>query len=440
MDKRRWFGGLVRRQKSATDNLHNHKLHAANRIAQCIKERIGAAVSTNPALTRSDIACGKGIVFIPSAVDGASSHTGKVSHEIHKTKKRKGFLDISWSPMNSETVADDIDKEDTQFSGSDERLTKYQRHGRPYLVSSGIEDGIKFIFTMSPYMSKIASEADFIQTDITYDECKEYPYIFNAVAFDKVSMEWVVVARIRLNSQSSEGYALCFKKMFDRCRTSNEDFELGSTLLGIVTDWSDAEINGLRKAAGKKSAEKLLQGCKVHWQRSCQHIADKVLSSQDKKEKSIFMKICSQIQKLDSSVNIIACFEALCGVRPIIELQKLIPSVCSIEDAKFIDDDCNWSSAKHWAQWWARCDHLKMLSKAFTTMEVDIWKQCPSSTNAVERRNKECKSDTPQCLKLAMMKVYKVDKVACLKHIAAEEGSVLSYRSKTEEARRMQAL
>ena len=122
-------------------------------------------------------------------------------------------------------------------------------------------------------------------------------------------MEWVVVARIRLNSQSSEGYALCFQKMFDRCRTSNEDFELGSTLLGIVTDWSDAEINGLRKAAGKKSAEKLLKGCKVHWQRSCQRIADKVLSSQDKKkEKSIFMKIiCSQIQKLDSSVNIIAC-------------------------------------------------------------------------------------------------------------------------------------
>ena len=47
----------------------------------------------------------------------ASSHTGKVSHEIRKTKKRKGFLDTSWSPMNFETVADDIDKEDTQFSG-----------------------------------------------------------------------------------------------------------------------------------------------------------------------------------------------------------------------------------------------------------------------------------------------------------------------------------
>ena len=69
--------------------------------------------------------------------------------------------------MNFEAVVDDIDKDDIGFSGGDEQLTKYRRYGRPYLVSSGMEDGIKFIFTMSPYMSKIASEADFIQTDIT---------------------------------------------------------------------------------------------------------------------------------------------------------------------------------------------------------------------------------------------------------------------------------
>ena len=62
-----------------------------------------------------------------------------------------------------------------------------------------------------------------------------------------------------------------------KCLTSVEvamkTFELGSTLQGVVTDWSDAEINGL----------KLLKGCKVHWQRSCQRVADKVLSSHDRK-------------------------------------------------------------------------------------------------------------------------------------------------------------
>ena len=52
-----------------------------------------------------------------------------------------------------------------------------------------------------------------------------------------------------------------------------------------------------------------------------------------------------------------------------------------------------------------------MLSKSFSKMDEDVWKSCPRTTNAVERRNKDCKSDTPQCLKLAMIKVYKVDKL-----------------------------
>ena len=38
-----------------------------------------------------------------------------------------------------------------------------------------------------------------------------------------------------------------------------------------------------------------------------------------------------------------------------------------------------------------------------------------------------------------MSKVYKIDKVACLKHIAAQHKTSLSYRSRTEEARRTAA-
>ena len=80
----------------------------------------------------------------------------------------------------------------------------------------------------------------------------------------------------------------CFKKLFDKCQSINEDFELGSTLQGIITDWSDAEINGLKRAVGKKTAEKLLKGCKVYWQRSCQRAAERVLSSQDRKRERVF--------------------------------------------------------------------------------------------------------------------------------------------------------
>ena len=39
-----------------------------------------------------------------------------------------------------------------------------------------------------------------------------------------------------------------------------------------------------------------------------------------------------------------------------------------------------------------------------------------------------------------MIKVYKVDKVACLKHMTAQEGVALLYRSRSEEARRNNAI
>ena len=157
-DSRRWFGGIFRSQKAPTKNLHNHKIHSSTKIAQCVKEKINNATSANPALTPFEIACGKGIGFIPSAVDQASSHTGKVSQEIKRTKQLKGMNDKNWSPMNFEETANEIDKEDNQISGC--QMDKYKQYGRPYLVASGFEEGIKYVFTMSPIMAKVASEAD----------------------------------------------------------------------------------------------------------------------------------------------------------------------------------------------------------------------------------------------------------------------------------------
>ena len=42
-----------------------------------------------------------------------------------------------------------------------------------HMLSAGIDGKIRFVFIMSPLMTKVATESDFIQCDITYDECKE---------------------------------------------------------------------------------------------------------------------------------------------------------------------------------------------------------------------------------------------------------------------------
>ena len=66
-------------------------------------------------------------------------------------------------------------------------------------------------------------------------------------------------------------------------------------------------------------------------------------------------------------------------------LQEKYPLLCSIEDAVSIDDNCDWSSAKHWAQWWIRAKHLKILSPMFSSVPETL-KDCPTTTNAVERK------------------------------------------------------
>ena len=184
-DGRRWIGGLVRCQKYSTDNLHNHKLHAASKISQCVQSKIAAAITTNPSLTTADITCGKGLGFLPAAVDGASCNSDRVSLAVKRAKVKTGLTEKHWSPLDFEEVANSIDREDNDFSGDgNDKLEIYRRIGRPYLVSAGLEAGIKFIFTMSPHMATIAANSEFIQTDITYDNCKEYTYIINAVSFN----------------------------------------------------------------------------------------------------------------------------------------------------------------------------------------------------------------------------------------------------------------
>jgi hypothetical protein len=57
----------------------------------------------------------------------------------------------------------------------------------------------------------------------------------------------------------------------------------------------------------------------------------------------------------------------------------------------------------------------------------------------VERRNAECKSKQPVALQHALANVYKLDKSVCAKHLAALDGCSVSYRDRSENARRSAA-
>ena len=136
--------------------------------------------------------------------------------------------------------------------------------------------------------------------------------------------------------------------------------------------------------------------------------------------------------------RVCTCFEVLCSQQNADQLLGTINSLTP-EEASFVDKWCNWSKAKNWAEWWLRPKHLQMLHKDFSTMDTSVWGRSPSTTNAVERLNAECKSKLPVTLQHALSNVYKLDKSVCGKHLAALNECSVSYREKTETSKRASA-
>ena len=105
-----------------------------------------------------------------------------------------------------------------------------------------------------------------------------------------------------MDKEGTKAHALAFKKPFQKCEDDHPEFNPGESLMGIVTDWSDAEISGLKEAIGKETATKVLRGCKIHWARSWQRVQDCIACSHDKPhEKALFSRIAAHISDIKGS-------------------------------------------------------------------------------------------------------------------------------------------
>ena len=104
-------------------------------------------------------------------------------------------------------------------------------------------------------MSSILGKAEFVEADITFNESREYPYLFNLVAFEDTTLEWTIVSRVRMDKEGAKAHALAFRKSFQKCEEDFPTFQPGMSLTGVVTDWSDAEILGLGQGCWKRNSK-----------------------------------------------------------------------------------------------------------------------------------------------------------------------------------------
>lgn len=64
--------------------MHNHKIHSPSAVSTFVKESIISAVIASPRLTADDLAAGRGLQFIPGAIDNAATNKDKL-RGIRKT-------------------------------------------------------------------------------------------------------------------------------------------------------------------------------------------------------------------------------------------------------------------------------------------------------------------------------------------------------------------
>ena len=416
-----------------------------------------SAVTASPRLTADDLAAGRGLQFIPGAVDNAATNKDKIRGIRRKALEHFGHqkgtcINMSFittmprlklfcnaglaSLVGFNKIIQNLDQKDKQIEGlnaTNSKLREYNMIGHPYMRDYCISPDMSYQFIMSPFMSKVMADADFLQTDVTYGENKILPYLFNATVFDEVTMKWVIVARLRCNKENAEMYKKAFTLMFDTCRSDEPSYDEHKNLQGIVIDWSDTERSGIIKALGSELASKLLRGCAVHWTRSYQRVAVRVStkSSIEMKQKvrEAFEHIAQAIPNLANENQVQQCFAALKGSVVVSSIAALVPKLTG--DHVSAAEACStWSFAKAWVDWWTRPYHLKMLCKCLSDMSLTAWSTCPSTTNAVERLNLASKAPQAISMMHAMVDVYRMDKAVVMEHQAAQEGISISYRDR----------
>ena len=180
----------------------------------------------------SEIAKGHGLKGIPGAIDGASNHLGKIRREVRKVKN-SSISALHWNVSDFEK--DETDLHDKKLAGDPVFTSKVKKMNRPYLLAHGFEDGINYVICMTPFMASVFSQSEFVETDITYNETKEYWYLFNLVALNNLTLR-MVVGRVRMDQQGTDAYTLAFRKLFTKCQSLHPQFKPGESLLGVVVD------------------------------------------------------------------------------------------------------------------------------------------------------------------------------------------------------------
>lgn len=119
----------------------------------------------------------------------------------------------------------------------------------------------------TPQMLEVLAESLFVEADVTFPGITTFPYLLNIVAYNHLTIQFQVVARVLMSSLTAEAYKLAFGKVFSITTNLYPEFNHGAEVKGWILDFSSAQHQGLAKIIGEKATE-VIRGCEVHFMRA----------------------------------------------------------------------------------------------------------------------------------------------------------------------------
>ncbi|XP_078371074.1 uncharacterized protein LOC144654724 [Oculina patagonica] len=280
-------------------------------------------------------------------------------------------------------------------------------------------------------MAKILSSADFIVVDVTFPSVADFPYLLNVVAFNHLTMEYMICGRANLDRLTAEAYQVAFSGIFKAVGKYYPQFDPKDCLQAVIVDYSDAQVQGLIQTVGQNKAFSVLKGCQLHWMRSVLRVSSRVCQSED--EQFVFKAIGRAIPLAETEEDVLKMLDVLCGRAKVSELDGIVKFE-DVSSSAIINT--HWNRAECWCQWWMQERHLKLLCEATTDMNATVWDTTPFTTNAVESKNRLSvpSSKGSSNLLLQLEHQYRMDRLATKKHVAAEHDVMIHHRSDSQEA------
>lgn len=120
-------------------------------------------------------------------------------------------------------------------------------------------------FFMLPFHTTLWSRAQDLFMDVTYTGNDLFPCLLNIATFINQTCMYNMVTRVLCCRQIRDTYAKSITTIFNRVLHDHACFFSAARLRSILVDFDDAHSKGQKECLAEELAEKVTQGCSVHW-------------------------------------------------------------------------------------------------------------------------------------------------------------------------------